>query len=240
MDRSEALCGCTQKLPTSMAHPPDLPMTGTPISSLTNANALADSLGVSPMYRQVDSARWQVAAQLYQSSRAQSPTPGGVKLHVPSSYGSVTGTPLASEDIAFMNRKRFHESMGAAENEGHLELEAIAAVHELSNNVLSIYVSEMLPRTADLIFVNVKTVEDHAFTLELTMKGWRVASTHTDSMNGDYMNVALHTKYFNNVREVMNEISPGHSKKFEECLCRRLELLQKKKIRKTNSIKYGK
>lgn len=98
-----------------------------------------------------------------------------------------------------MNRKSLHE---IGKEGGNLELEAIAAVHELSNSVSSISVSEILPRTADLIFVNVKTIEgkvidviinlhlDHAYTLELTMKGWRVASTHTDSMNGDYMNVS--------------------------------------------------
>uniref|UniRef100_A0A0M3KCQ4 GSK3-beta interaction protein (inferred by orthology to a human protein) n=1 Tax=Anisakis simplex TaxID=6269 RepID=A0A0M3KCQ4_ANISI len=41
-----------------------------------------------------------------------------------------------------------------------LELEAIAAVHELSFAVQSISVSEMLPRTPELIFVNVTTIED--------------------------------------------------------------------------------
>jgi hypothetical protein len=35
------------------------------------------------------------------------------------------------------------------------------------------------------------------------MKGWRVASTHTDSMNGDYKNVELHTRYFSNARELL-------------------------------------
>ncbi|CAD5219200.1 unnamed protein product [Bursaphelenchus okinawaensis] len=231
MEKAES-CGCQKLSATTI--PNERSLSRTPLSAGVHANALADSLGVSPMYRQVDSARWNSAAQLYQSSRAQSPTPGGVRLQIPSSYGSVASTPMASEDIAAMNRKRFLENAEATENEGCLELEAIAAVHELSNNVLSIYVSEILPRTADLIFVNVKTVEDQAFTLELTMKGWRVASTHSDSMNGDYMNVALHTKYFDNIKHVMNEISPGHNKKFEECLCRRLELLQKRKSLEEN------
>ncbi|KAK6049579.1 hypothetical protein COOONC_12916, partial [Cooperia oncophora] len=40
-----------------------------------------------------------------------------------------------------------------------LELEAIAAVHELSYAVQSMSVSEILPRTPDLIFVNVTTAE---------------------------------------------------------------------------------
>ena len=40
---------------------------------------------------------------------------------------------------------------------GPLELEAISAVHELALEVTDMYVSELLPRTPDLIFVNVKT-----------------------------------------------------------------------------------
>ncbi|VDM74735.1 unnamed protein product [Strongylus vulgaris] len=59
----------------------------------------------------------------------------------------------------------------------------------------------MLPRTSDLIFVNVKTQEvpvspccsslGQPYTLELTLKGWRIASSHTDCMNGDYTKVRL-------------------------------------------------
>ena len=71
-------------------------------------------------------------------------------------------SPLSLEDIAAMNRKRHqdqgHSKLSIGEG-GPLELEAIAAVHELSSCVRTIAVSEILPRTADLIFVNVKTLE---------------------------------------------------------------------------------
>uniref|UniRef100_A0A915IFE7 GSKIP domain-containing protein n=1 Tax=Romanomermis culicivorax TaxID=13658 RepID=A0A915IFE7_ROMCU len=40
-----------------------------------------------------------------------------------------------------------------------LELEAIAAVHELQFVVKDIFVSELLPRTSELIFLNVTTLE---------------------------------------------------------------------------------
>jgi len=108
---------------------------------------------------------------------------------------------------------------------GSLELEAIAAVHELACSVKSISVSEILPRTADLIFVNVKTHEEQPFTLELTLKGWRIASTHADCMNGDYNQVELHTRYFNNAKEVLGLISPGHENHFSDCLAERLKEL---------------
>lgn len=100
-------------------------------------------------------------------------------------------SPISLEDIASINRRRHYEAGRlSSEQGGSLELEAIAAVHELSCSVRAIYVSEILPRTADLIFVNLKTYEDQPFTLELTLKGWRIASTHSDSMNGDYNNVS--------------------------------------------------
>uniref|UniRef100_A0A1I7ZEQ9 Uncharacterized protein n=1 Tax=Steinernema glaseri TaxID=37863 RepID=A0A1I7ZEQ9_9BILA len=78
-----ATCSCPPQTatpcstPTSTISPPNVdgpPVAGAPISA-NNANILADSLGVSPLYRQQDSARWQSAAQVYQSSRAHSPVP---------------------------------------------------------------------------------------------------------------------------------------------------------------------
>jgi hypothetical protein len=93
-----------------------------------------------------------------------------------------------------MNR-RWHAENGGKnqpnDQVGPLELEAIAAVHELNQCVNSIRVSEMLPRTSDLIFLNVKTHEGQAFCLELTMKGWRIASCRNDSMQGSHLNVSL-------------------------------------------------
>lgn len=47
----------------------------------------------------------------------------------------------------------FHQSIPFSS----ILLQAIAAVHELATDVEAISVSEMLPRTRDLIFVNVKT-----------------------------------------------------------------------------------
>lgn len=77
-------------------------------------------------------------------------------------------------EIGRANRKRHAESGGTLDQQntgGPLELEAIAAVHELSNEVRSIAVSEILPRTADLIFVNIKTVEGRIFLLSVNLTG---------------------------------------------------------------------
>ncbi|GMT23812.1 hypothetical protein PFISCL1PPCAC_15109, partial [Pristionchus fissidentatus] len=187
---------------------------------LLSANTLANSLGVSPAYKQADSARWTSAVKVYKSSRAHSPTSGRSfdEDDVPTDLINKIRTPLSLEDIARDNRRR-HKAEGgmvAEEDGGPLELEAIAAVHELATEVDSISVSEMLPRTRDLIFVNVKTQEDQPYTLELTMKGWRIASSHSDCMYGDYTKLDLHTRYYVNARELLNVISPTHSSSFHQ------------------------
>uniref|UniRef100_A0A0N5APU6 DUF727 domain-containing protein n=1 Tax=Syphacia muris TaxID=451379 RepID=A0A0N5APU6_9BILA len=129
-------------------------------------------------------------------------------------------------EIGRANRKKHAEVGGVNSGEGSpLELEVIAAVHELANDVKSIAVSDMLPRTADLIFLNIKTVEDQPYTLELTMKGWRVASMKWDSMNGDYTKISLHTKYYENARQLLVDISPAHSQNMIQTLIQKLESL---------------
>lgn len=57
-----------------------------------------------------------------------------------------------------MNRAQ-HKEGGAQSNEnvGPLELEAVSTLHELAPFVDTIFVSEILPKTAELIFINIKT-----------------------------------------------------------------------------------
>lgn len=107
-----------------------------------------------------------------------------------------------------------------------LELEAIAAVHELQFAVKDIFVSELLPRTSELIFLNVTTLEGQAYCIELTMKGWRVTSLRHDCMNGDYQHIDLHTRYFETIYALMDNISTSYRRKFSEALSAKLTLLQ--------------
>jgi len=107
-----------------------------------------------------------------------------------------------------------------------LELEAIAAVQQLSLAVQTISVSEMLPRTAELIFVNVTTVDGQPYCLELTAKGWRVTSLRSDCMQGDFTRMDLFTKYFVSVFDLMEHVSPGYKQILNENLAQRLRLLE--------------
>nr|CAD2185138.1 unnamed protein product [Meloidogyne enterolobii] len=68
----------------------------------------------------------------------------------------------------------------------------------------------MLPRTPELIFVNLTTLEGQPHCLELTSKGWRVTSLRTDCMHGDFTKMEMFTNYYNSFNELMNFISPKY------------------------------
>ncbi|CAJ0591115.1 unnamed protein product [Cylicocyclus nassatus] len=216
--------------------------------SCSRANVIADLLGVSPMYHQEDTARWNSAACLYQAmndqvSKSHLQQPTGDRrvrsayhsperdsdrptlLGIGGSMHNLTSLPLSLHKVSSINRS-FAGTNPGSRGESSLELEAIAAVHELSFAVQSISVSEMLPRTSDLIFVNLTTIEEQPFCLELTHKGWRITSLRLDCMVGDFTRLELFTKYYDSLFSLMDTISPGYRARFGEKLALRLKMLE--------------
>lgn len=131
----------------------------------------------------------------------------------------------ASYVISPPRRKSSSVSPGEA-SLNSLELEAIAAVHELQFAVKDIYVSEMLPRTSELIFLNVTTLEGQAYCVELTLKGWRVTSLRHDCMNGDIHHLDLHIRYFETIYALMDSISPDYRRRFTDALMTKLSAIE--------------
>jgi hypothetical protein len=139
---------------------------------------------------------------------------------------SPTGSiPMSLHKASSLSRCWF-DSSPHSRGESTLELEAIAAVHQLSFAVQSISVSEMLPRTSDLIFINITTLEGQPYCLELTHKGWRVTSLRSDCMQGDFTRMELFTKYYDSIYDLMEVISPNYKQRFNEKLEQRLRLLE--------------
>uniref|UniRef100_A0A915N370 GSKIP domain-containing protein n=1 Tax=Meloidogyne javanica TaxID=6303 RepID=A0A915N370_MELJA len=107
---------------------------------------------------------------------------------------SSTSSPTFLNGI-FRNRQSRGECVSP------LELEAIVAVQQFA---------VFLPRTPELIFVNLTTLEGQPHCLELTSKGWRVTSLRTDCMHGDFTKMEMFTNYYNSFNELMNFISPKY------------------------------
>ncbi|VDM63785.1 unnamed protein product [Angiostrongylus costaricensis] len=138
--------------------------------------------------------------------------------------------------ISSLNRS-FASMDPGSRGESLLELEAIAvtpnlfnyllaAVHELSFGVQSISISEMLPRTPDLIFVNLTTLEEQPFCVELTHKGWRITSLRCDCMMGDFTRLQLFVKYYDSLHSLMCEISSGYRSRSDERIAHQLNIVE--------------
>ncbi|KAM3716652.1 GSK3B-interacting protein [Dirofilaria immitis] len=139
--------------------------------------------------------------------------------------GSLMGSFPSLTRVSTKNRS-LQGTNPQSRGDSSLELEAVAAVHELSFAVKTISVSEILPRTPDLIFVNVTTVEGQPYCLELTLKGWRVTSLRHDCMQGDYTRLDLFTVYYDTLYDLMDRLSPNYRNLFSEKLAQKLRMLQ--------------
>ncbi|CAJ0925790.1 unnamed protein product, partial [Mesorhabditis belari] len=94
--------------------------------------------------------------------------------------------------LAAFEAKRRAETCPACDPElSTLEIEAAAAVREVSFAVQNISVSEILPRTTELMFLNLTTKEGSSYCIELTIKGWRIASNRNDCMNGGFAAMSI-------------------------------------------------
>ncbi|VDP61765.1 unnamed protein product [Heligmosomoides polygyrus] len=118
-------------------------------------------------------------------------------------------------------------SLCDCEVRSQLEEEAMAAVREFSFAVQSVCISEMLPRTSELLFLNLTTLEQTTYCIELTAKGWRIASNRADCMNGDFRQLHVHTQYFESLYQLLDSISPMYRDRFGGQLINRLNDLEK-------------
>uniref|UniRef100_A0A0K0ERE1 DUF727 domain-containing protein n=1 Tax=Strongyloides stercoralis TaxID=6248 RepID=A0A0K0ERE1_STRER len=100
--------------------------------------------------------------------------------------------------------------------ESQLEIQAIKTMGKVASVVKDISVSEMLPRTPDIIFINITTLEDQPFCIELTEKGWRICSLRCDCMIGDFTKLDLFVNYYHSLFDILKIISPEYNEKYAE------------------------
>ncbi|CAI4226903.1 unnamed protein product [Auanema sp. JU1783] len=135
-----------------------------------------------------------------------------------------TKTPPASPiyaGLTELNNRRTVNTNGC-ECRSVLEEEAANAVIEFSFAVQSICISEMLPRTSQLLFLNINTLEKATYCIELTEKGWRIASNRADCMYGDFRQLNMHTQYFEQLYQLLDTISPKYRERFANALSEKL------------------
>ncbi|VDN49426.1 unnamed protein product [Gongylonema pulchrum] len=68
-------------------------------------------------------------------------------------------------------------------------------------------------------------LSDSSYCVELTRRGWRIASDQHDCMNGDYRQLDLYTHYFETIYQLLNVVSPEFRKQFAGKLSSKLSAL---------------
>uniref|UniRef100_A0A0N5C1K7 DUF727 domain-containing protein n=1 Tax=Strongyloides papillosus TaxID=174720 RepID=A0A0N5C1K7_STREA len=116
----------------------------------------------------------------------------------------------------FAEMARSFTSDAQSRMESQLEIQAIKAIGKVASVVKEISVSEMLPRTPDIIFINITTLEHQPFCIELTEKGWRICSLRSDCMIGDFTKLDLFVNYYDSLFDILKIISPEYDEKHAE------------------------
>ncbi|CAK5084939.1 unnamed protein product [Meloidogyne enterolobii] len=113
-----------------------------------------------------------------------------------------------------------------------LEVEAFAAVGEVATFVKSISVSEILTRTPELLFLNLVTLENESYCIELTQKGWRICSDRLDCMYGDFRKLEMHINYYETIYSLLDSLSKLYRDQFSSSLASKLGKLQEERTSK--------
>uniref|UniRef100_A0A183BS59 DUF727 domain-containing protein n=1 Tax=Globodera pallida TaxID=36090 RepID=A0A183BS59_GLOPA len=107
-----------------------------------------------------------------------------------------------------------------------LEKDAFSAISEMAPFVTTIAISELLSRTSELIFLNIVTLENESFCVELTQRGWRVCSDRLDCMNGDFHKLDMHVVYYESINQLLDSLSQQYRDRFSAALASKLSALQ--------------
>ncbi|CEF61752.1 Protein of unknown function DUF727 family and GSKIP domain-containing protein [Strongyloides ratti] len=135
--------------------------------------------------------------------------------------GSVQSHYIGSFGLSFSKFAEMARSFTSdiySRTESQLEIQAIKTMGKVASVVKDISVSEMLPRTSDIIFINVTTLEDQPFCIELTEKGWRICSLRCDCMIGDFTKLDLFVNYYSSFFDILKIISTEYNEKYAETI----------------------
>ncbi|GMT07776.1 hypothetical protein PENTCL1PPCAC_29950, partial [Pristionchus entomophagus] len=120
-------------------------------------------------------------------------------------YQSFMETPLspALSDLPSM----FGSTASPVDSAESIEAKILTVIRNFSTVTSSLCISERLPRFDNMIFLNLTTLEGDCYCVELTKKGWRIASLVHDSMNGDFRRMDLFIVYHNSLTELLRGVS---------------------------------
>lgn len=104
-------------------------------------------------------------------------------------------------------------------NSQNWKFEAEAVINDIKEHVIYIKISEVIQSSDAFIYLNVKTIEDEIFCIQLSAQGFKVVGNTADQINVDF------DKYFETPYALLNEISPKFEESFANALFNKLNNL---------------
>ncbi|KAK3580474.1 hypothetical protein CHS0354_001075 [Potamilus streckersoni] len=109
-----------------------------------------------------------------------------------------------------------------------LKIEANEIVKEVSYSVNEVKVSEKLPKTKELVYLNICTKENVKLCVELSLQGYRVVSRNYDIIEEKMSE----SRFFETIYALLDTLSPGYRNTFSEALMMKLQGLQQQRAQK--------
>lgn len=97
-----------------------------------------------------------------------------------------------------------------------LSVEAKAAVKEVAFAVKTISISQTFPNSEDAYHLNLETLEDKKYCVELTVKGFRIINS----------NACENSEYYETIYSLLDAMSPQYRVQFSSALSRKLSEIE--------------
>ena len=106
-----------------------------------------------------------------------------------------------------------------------LSKEALRVVEDIRFGVEAVNVSNVLENNDSFAYINLKTLENNTYCIEITASGYRIVSNQFDMIKPNFKNEYEHTK-FESYEPLMHKISPMFVEKFNNLVADRLNSIK--------------
>ncbi|ELU03636.1 hypothetical protein CAPTEDRAFT_186190 [Capitella teleta] len=104
-----------------------------------------------------------------------------------------------------------------------LTIEAEEAAKEIAFAVKDVVVSQELPYTKDLVYMNLTTRENQRLCIQLSCQGFRIVGNEFNKVTTDERKFSRH---FETIYALLDDVSPGYRNSFGDALFMKLSALK--------------
>ncbi|KAK3097663.1 hypothetical protein FSP39_011894 [Pinctada imbricata] len=103
-----------------------------------------------------------------------------------------------------------------------LKIEAEEVVKEVKFAVENVETSQILPKSDQMVYMNIQTKEGNIYCVELSVQGFRVVGRQYDTIDD-----SKKSQYYETIYALLDKVSPEYRNSFGEALLQKLQGLQK-------------